>query len=93
MTSTTDPDLVAAMQSVHRLVMKDPRDWSADRHDAFLYGVFAGWDCALNHDHTDACTARADRVAERHQWDDAFVSRLRRLRAAVHRLQEASTSS
>ena len=39
-----DPSLVEALHSARRIVSADPRDWGANRHDAFLYGVFRGWD-------------------------------------------------
>jgi hypothetical protein len=68
-----DPALIEALDSVRRIVTADPRDWAADRHDAFLYGVFRGWD--------DAAAEAA--VAERHGWNEQFVARLRRLRRAV----------
>ena len=68
-----DSDLTEALNSVRRIVSADPRDWTANRHDAFIYGLFQGWE--------DPDTERA--VADKHRWDDAFLERLRRLRAAV----------
>ncbi len=68
-----DPDLVDALVSVRRIVTADPRDWSADRHDAFIHGVFRGWG------------ERETEVAARHSWDPAFVARLHRLHDAVAR--------
>jgi ribosomal 50S subunit-associated protein YjgA (DUF615 family) len=68
-----DPDLVDAVRSARRIVSADPRDWGANRHDAFLYGVFRGWD--------DEVTQSA--VAARHGWDAEFVARLHRLQSAV----------
>ena len=68
-----DPDLIDAINSARRIVTRDPRDWTANRHDAFLYGVFRGWDDP----------AAAAEVAARHSWDEQFVARLDRLRAAV----------
>jgi len=70
---TLDPALVDALNSARRIVTADPRDWTANRHDAFLFGVFRGWDDAA---------AEAE-VAARHSWDGEFVARLHRLRAAV----------
>jgi hypothetical protein len=69
----TDPDLAEALTSVRRIVNADPRDWAANRHDAFLYGVFQGWDTA---------EAEAE-VAAVHGWDEGYLTRLHRLRAAV----------
>jgi hypothetical protein len=73
--SALDPALVDALNSARRIVTADPRDWSANRHDAFLYGVFCGWDDPA---------AEAE-VAARHSWDEQFVARLHRLRDAVDR--------
>lgn len=68
-----DPALVEAIDSVRRIVSGDPRDWGANRHDAFLYGVFRGWDDAAD---------EASAVA-RHGWNQEFVARLHRLQEAV----------
>ncbi len=68
-----DPDLAEALDSARRIVTADPRDWGANRHDAFLRGVFAGWD--------DPADEQA--IAAAHGWDEAFVARLHRLREAV----------
>jgi hypothetical protein len=68
-----DPALLEAVSSVRRIVSADPRDWGANRHDAFLYGVFRGWD--------DAADEIA--VAARHGWNEEFVARLHRLQTAV----------
>jgi hypothetical protein len=68
-----NPDLLEALRSARLVVTRDPRDWTANRHDAFLYGIFRGWD--------DADAERA--VAEKHAWDDAFVARMHRLAAGI----------
>ncbi len=68
-----DPALAEALMSARRIVSADPRDWSANRHDAFLYGMFRGWDDP----------AAEAQVAAQHGWDEQFVARLHRLRAAV----------
>jgi ribosomal 50S subunit-associated protein YjgA (DUF615 family) len=70
-----DPDLVDALNSARRIVSADRRDWGANRHDAFLYGVFRGWDEA----------AVEAEVAARHSWDGDFVSRMHRLQSAVQK--------
>jgi hypothetical protein len=93
MPDTTDADLVEALDSVHRLVTCDPRDWRQDRHDAFLYGLFAGWDCTRDHVHDDECGKAADAIAERHGWDAAFVTRLRRLHDAVNRTMTGGSAT
>ena len=68
-----DASLVEALNSARRIVSADPRDWGANRHDAFLYGVFRGWDDA----------AAESEVAARHGWDEEFLARLHRLQSAV----------
>ncbi len=68
-----DPALLDALMSVRRIVSADPRDWTANRHDAFLYGVFRGWD--------DAADEAA--AAARHGWNEEFTARLHRLQGAV----------
>jgi hypothetical protein len=68
-----DRDLAEALTSVGRIVGADPRDWTANRHDAFIYGVFRGWPDA----------AEEQVVATKHGWDADFVARLHRLRKAV----------
>jgi hypothetical protein len=73
LSSSDSTDLAEALMSARRIVTADPRDWTENRHDAFLYGMFRGWD--------DPATAAE--VAARHSWDEQFVARLNRLRAAV----------
>ncbi|HVW82201.1 MAG TPA: hypothetical protein VHB69_14815 [Mycobacteriales bacterium] len=82
---TTDDDLIEALRSVQHLISRDPRDWSSDRHDAFLYGVFVGWSCDEPHAHDPQCQDRRIEVAARHRWDEDFVARLDRLHGAIRR--------
>jgi hypothetical protein len=70
---THSGDLIEALTSAYRIVSADPRDWTANRHDAFLYGLFRGW---------DDVSVEAE-VAAKHGWDEAFVSRLHRLHEAI----------
>jgi hypothetical protein len=70
---STDADLIEALDSVRRIVTADKRDWTDNRHDAFIYGLFHGWD--------DAEAERA--VAAKHGWNADFLVRLHRLQAAV----------
>lgn len=79
---TSDADLREALSSAERIMRGDRRDWAANRHDAFLFGLFRGWDCEADHVHDDQCPQMAP-VALAHGWDDAFVARLRRLRSGV----------
>ena len=66
-----DPDLAEALTSVQRIINADRRDWAANRHDAFVYGLFQGWD--------DSEPA----IAKSHGWDEDFLARLHRLHAAI----------
>ena len=76
-TAEPDPaDLAEALTSVRRIVTADPRDWAANRHDAFIYGVFHGFEG------TDGSPEEAE-VAAQHGWDQDFLSRLHRLHSAV----------
>jgi hypothetical protein len=68
---SVDPDLIEALNSVRRIVRADRRDWAANRHDAFIYGLFQGWDDA------------EPSVASRHDWDDTFLARMHRLHASI----------
>ena len=76
---TTEPnpaDLAEALTSVRRIVTADPRDWTADRHDAFIYAIFRGFDGV------DGTPAETD-VAAQHGWNEEFLARLHRLHSAV----------
>jgi hypothetical protein len=83
-----DPDLREALDSAERIMRGDRRDWAANRHDAFLYGLFRGWDCEVDHPHDAQCPDMTS-VAQAHGWDDAFVTRLRRLRKGVRSVSTA----
>jgi hypothetical protein len=80
--SAHDPELQEALDSAERIMRGDRRDWAANRHDAFLFGLFRGWDCEIDHTHDDQCPDMAT-VAQAHGWDEDFVARLRRLRGGV----------
>jgi hypothetical protein len=70
---SNESDLAEALTSVRRIVGADPRDWTVNRHDAFIYGLFQGWD--------DPEAERS--VAAKHGWNEEFLARLHRLQAAV----------
>jgi hypothetical protein len=72
-------DLAEALTSAYRIVSADPRDWTANRHDAFLYGLFRGWDDP----------ASEHEVAKKHGWDQDFLARLHRLHAAIESARKA----
>jgi hypothetical protein len=80
--SPVTQDLQEALSSAERIMRGDRRDWTANRHDAFLFGLFYGWDCEQDHTHDSTCPEMAS-VAQAHGWDENFVARLRRLRRGV----------
>jgi hypothetical protein len=54
------------LDSLRAVIVTDPRDWSIDRRDAWIYAIVCGWDEVLTE------------VARRHRWDDATIARLQR---------------
>lgn len=60
-----------ALDSVRATMTTDPREWAAQKRDAWAYGVLVGWGGAL------------PIVAAQHGWPAADVDRLRRYAAAV----------
>lgn len=68
--------LADVRSSLESVVAFDPRDWSLDKRDAWIYGIVFGWESEeLDED------PMGD-VAKRHGWDDAAVQRLRELHEA-----------
>lgn len=98
MTNTQPPklspeELAAVREALDRvgsMMATDSRDWSLSRRDAWLYGLFCGWECDDDHEHDDVCggSGALDTVAEQHGWTDEDVARLRRYHAAIHRLAD-----
>lgn len=85
--STDTPNPVAdVLDTLARILAGDPRDWSLDRRDAWLWGVLCGWECE---DHPRAsecdetCTNAMDVVAERHGWNSVEVDVLRTMRTTI----------
>ena len=72
------------------MMATDSRDWSANRHDAWLYGLFCGWDCEEPHEHDDTCGGleAMDEVATHWGWTPDDVARLRRYREAIAAVQK-----
>ena len=66
---TTMADVI---DSLERTLACDPRDWSTNRRDAWIWGVVFGWPGEA-----------MDEVRKDHGWTDETVTRLRRLNAAV----------
>lgn len=60
--------------SVYSIMATDPRDWSVNPVDAWLYGIFVGWpDAALKE------------VATKHKWSGETLARLQNLNAEFKR--------
>ncbi|MFB7738299.1 hypothetical protein ACFC08_28705 [Streptomyces sp. NPDC056112] len=58
-----------AVRNYMRVAVGDTRDWTADRHDAYLWGVLIGWD--------DDALAE---VAAKHRWNEHRVKYVREMR-------------
>lgn len=72
-----------AIASVCNTMVTDPRDWAADRRDAWLWGVLIGWGCKKQHDHDDQCggDSALKEAAAKHGWNEYRIARVRELRA------------
>ncbi|MYR84042.1 hypothetical protein GTY41_03560 [Streptomyces sp. SID685] len=78
-------DLDGVLNDLAQKLVHDSRDWAVYRFDAWLYGIFVGWDCEKAHEHDETCDngdAMQD-VAGRHNWGPDTVARLRRARSSV----------
>jgi hypothetical protein len=80
----TDP-LPEMFGGLERMMATSSKDWGEYGPDAWLYGLFVGWDCEQAHEHDDVCEdgAAMQEMVERHGWSPETVARLRRYRAAV----------
>lgn len=77
-------NLGKALESMHDVIVFDARDWSLDRHDAWLYAILVGWEQEDTDDPTDIREPGVlEQVAARHGWSAATIARIRRMRAAV----------
>lgn len=72
---SAEPDVAAALASLHTAMATNVRDWSINRLDAWLYGALIGWDESL------------PEVAARHGWSGEDVDRLRRFAAALAKVR------
>ena len=64
-----------SLESINACIVTDSKDWALNRRDAWLYGIVAGWDDAL------------DKVAKRFNWNKNDKHRLRRLNLQYQRLR------
>lgn len=72
MNERMEPTAADALESAGNCMAFHPRDWAADRRDAWLWGVVVGWD-----------EESLAELAAKHGWPADEVERLRRLRAAL----------
>ena len=90
-TETGSKAVADVLDTLARVLAGDPRDWSLDRRDAWLYGVLCGWDCEDHDDAVacdDSCTSGAMAVvAGRHGWTCGEVNVLRRMRTTIRGVQ------
>ena len=54
-----------AMESLRSVIATDPRDWSIDRRDAWIWGLVIGWD-----------QGSLDELKKIHGWTDDLAARL-----------------
>ncbi|MFE3123707.1 hypothetical protein ACFXHD_09830 [Streptomyces hydrogenans] len=81
-----------ALESVHRAMVHDPRDWGRYKRDAWTYGVIVGWECEEHHEHDDICFGAEPlaKIIRQHGWLPADVARLKAYRTAIHALKGTS---
>lgn len=69
----TLPEVIVNLQNV---MNTDPRDWSTNKRDAYLYGVIVGWGSAMKE------------VAKQHNWSDDTVERIKRGHKAIKKAKK-----
>jgi hypothetical protein len=87
----TAPDLLPEMfGGLNRMIATSSKDWGEYAPDAWLWGLFCGWDCETHlddpaHVHDDICggTGGMEEMARTHGWSAQTMARLRSYRAAV----------
>lgn len=75
---------VSVFDNLQTLVALNSRDWSADRADAWLYGVICGWNDDPAEETDGMETLRA--IGAQHQWSDARIEQL----SGLHRQWSAA---
>lgn len=63
---------VVAVHNYMRVAMDGTRDWTADRHDAYLWAVLIGWD-----------DEALQEVAAKHRWNEHRIKYVREMRALL----------
>lgn len=70
----------ATLDRIRTLITTDPRDWSIDRRDAWLWGVFVGWD-----------EASLAQIAPQHRWSNVAIQMLKEQRETIASLEAPTT--
>jgi len=84
--AATITGLRAAIKSTRLVMATSSRDWGESRGDAWLYGIYLGWDREPDEGEEDDGETAMTELATRHRWPDTEVARLRSLKAAVDAL-------
>jgi hypothetical protein len=84
--AATITELRAAIKSTRLVMATSSRDWGESRGDAWLYGIYLGWDREPDEGEEDDGETAMTELATRHRWPDTEVARLRSLKAAVDAL-------
>lgn len=75
------------LANAHNVMATSATDWGRHAGEAWLYGVFVGWECDQPCEEFWGRAHRCDEslliMVRRHGWSDAQVARLRELRAIV----------
>jgi hypothetical protein len=96
MSAPDDPDLTLseALNRLGNYIATTGRDWAIYHADAWIWGLFCGWECEdgdepSGHVHDDdLCVNAMVEMAERHGWSEETVARLRRYRATIRAVQQ-----
>lgn len=81
---------VPVFDNLQTLVALNSRDWSADRADAWLYGVICGWNDDPAEETDGMETLRS--IGAQHQWSDARIEQLGDLHRQWSAAKRASTT-
>lgn len=84
----TMDELGDILNAVARRMTTEARDWSLTRGDAWLYGLFVGWECDDQHQHGELCPMALDEVAREHGWTIEDLKTLRRQHSAIRAAQQ-----
>lgn len=93
MTSEEELTLSEALNRLGNYIATTGRDWAIYHADAWIWGLFCGWDCEdgdepSGHVHDDDCGAAMIEVADLQGWSQDTVERLRRYQATIRAVQQ-----